>query len=67
MKETQESKQQKNTEPTAEDLASPLFNAIWNAIKGWDIERMHGEGYSAATGTDVKTILNAIEKIKEEE
>lgn len=48
------------TEPTQEDLQSPIFEAIWQAIKKWDIEREYGNGYSGATGTDVKTILNAI-------
>ena len=48
------------TEPTKKDLASPIFEAIWQAIKKWDIEREFGIGYSGATGTDVKTILNAI-------
>ena len=57
-----------NTEPTQEDLDSPLFEAIWQAIKGWDMSR-HEEHdgrrlYSGATGTDVKAILNAINKIK---
>jgi len=52
-------------EPTKEDLESPMFEAIWQAIKGWDVAR--GEGvamghlYSAPTGSDVKHILNAIE------
>ncbi len=49
-------------EPTKKDLESSEFNAIWNAIKGWDIERKQGEGYAGATGTDVMTILNALRK-----
>lgn len=51
-----------NTEPTKEDLESPLFNAIWEAIKHWDIERYPGAGYAGATGTDVKRILVAIQQ-----
>ena len=47
-------------EPTKEDLQSPIFDAIWQVIKKWDIERGIGQGYSGATGTDVKTILNAV-------
>lgn len=38
-----------------------LFEPIWQAIKKWDLERDTGEGYANATGTDVQTILNAIE------
>jgi hypothetical protein len=48
------------TEPTKEDLESPIFNAVWNAIKKWDIQREYGKGYAGATGTDVMTILEAI-------
>ena len=47
-------------EPTKEDLESPMFNAVWNAIKKWDIQRVYGAGYAGATGTDVMTILNAL-------
>ena len=36
----------------------PLFDAIWQAIKGWDIEREHGQGYAGATGTDVQIIID---------
>lgn len=39
---------------------SPVFEAVWGAIKGWDIERSHGEGYSGANGTDVGHILAAL-------
>lgn len=49
-------------EPTEEDLRSPLFEAIWQAIKGWDIERYRGAGRAGATGTDVKTILNTLKR-----
>ena len=38
---------------------SPLFEAVWTAIKGWDIERKEGEGYAHATGDDVREILKA--------
>ena len=50
-------------DPTEEDLKSPLFEAIWQAIKKWDIEREYGQGRAGATGTDVKIIMNAITKI----
>lgn len=48
------------TEPTREDLQDPVFEAVWQAIKGWDLRRSPDELYSGATGTDVMTILEAI-------
>lgn len=53
------------TEPTNEDLNDPMFEAVWKAIKKWDISREPSEGrmYSGATGTDVMTILEAIRPI----
>lgn len=36
------------------------FLAVWNAIKGWDIQRTPGAGYAGATGDDVCTILEAL-------
>jgi len=40
--------------------ADPLFDAIWNAIKGWDISR-HNDGlYSGPTGNDARHIYDAI-------
>lgn len=48
------------TDPTKDDLQTPEFNAVWNAIKRWDIDRGLNEGWSHATGTDVMTILNAL-------
>lgn len=56
-----------NTEPTEEDLASPEFEAVWQAIKGWDLQREAGLGYAGATGTDVMTILNALRSISKPE
>lgn len=53
----------KINEPTSADLISPEFNAIWKAIKEWDIERERGAGYAGATGTDVMIILNALRKL----
>jgi hypothetical protein len=48
-------------DPTTEELKSPLFNAIWNEIKSWDI-RVPEEygGYMGATGNHVCAILDAI-------
>jgi hypothetical protein len=41
-------------------LNDPLFNAIWNAIKNWDISR-HNDGiYSGSTGDDARHIYDAI-------
>jgi len=51
------------TEPTPIDLASPEFNAIWDVVKKWDLERTPGDGYHHGTGTDVMEILNALRKI----
>jgi hypothetical protein len=48
-------------EPTQEDLKLPLFETIWQAIKGCDIKRPNGL-ISGATGTDVMEILQAIRK-----
>lgn len=56
------------SEPTPEQLASPQFDAVWQAIKGWDIcrdpqqyaDRGEPTLYHGATGTDVATILNAL-------
>ena len=55
-------KESMNKNPTPIDLASPEFNAIWNIIKKWDLERKPGDGYANANGTDVMTILNALRK-----
>ena len=47
-------------DPNPDELETPEFNAVWNAIKRWDLERWHGDGYHGATGTDVVTILDAL-------
>lgn len=49
--------------PTAIDLTDPLFNAIWNVVKDWDvgIPSKHA-GHTGATGSHVMLILNAIRK-----
>jgi hypothetical protein len=47
-------------EPTEQDIYSPEFDAVWQAIKGWDIRREPDDGGAFATGTDVMTILNAL-------
>lgn len=47
-------------DPTAADLEEPQFNAVWEAIKGWDLERTPNAGYADATGNDVMHILIAL-------
>lgn len=52
-------------EPTEQDLKDPLFEAIWQAIKEWDIRRSginEPPLYSGATGTDVMEIVQSIRK-----
>lgn len=48
-------------DPTPEMLASPAFDAVWQAIKGWDIHvpGAYG-GYCGATGNHVRAILDAL-------
>jgi hypothetical protein len=42
-------------------LADPLFNAIWNVIKNWDISVPHiYVGYCGATGNHARVIYDAI-------
>lgn len=36
------------------------FDAVWNVIRGWDIQRTPGDGYAGATGTDVAAILDSL-------
>lgn len=53
------------SEPTKEDLLDPMFEAIWDVIKLWDISRQPAQVsrhrlYSGATGTDVMAILEVI-------
>lgn len=56
------------TDPTEEDIYTPEFDAVWKAIKDWDIGKkpddVHDYIYAGATGTDVMTILNAIRPVK---
>lgn len=53
-------------DPTPADLADPLFEAIWQAIRRWDVDTPilglpSGPGmYHGATGNDVMTILLAV-------
>lgn len=56
-------------DPTKEQLVTPLFNAIWEVIKKWDIglpqdiDETGHQLYSGATGNHVVAIMQAIEKV----
>ena len=52
-------------DPTPEMLADPRFEAVWQAIKGWDINvpGAYG-GYCGATGNHVRAILDALSLTK---
>lgn len=39
----------------------PIWEAIWSAIKGWDISRTRGGAYHAPTGTDATHIYDAVQ------
>ncbi len=48
-------------DPTPRELDDPMFNAIWDVIKSWDINVPHAYyGYCGATGNHVATILDAV-------
>ena len=47
--------------PSAFDLVDPLFNAIWNATKTWDVNSPeHYIGYCSLNGSHVMLILEAL-------
>jgi len=56
--------------PTPKDLEDPLFSAIWNVIKTWDIstEKVHDpfrgtiRNYTGGNGSHVMMILNEVRK-----
>ena len=48
-------------DPKPEDLSDPIFEAIWQTIKQWDINVPEEySGYCGATGNHVCAILDAI-------
>jgi len=54
--------------PTAEQLFSPEFDAVWTVIKSWDINvPEHYEGHCGANGSHVALILNALDAAKAKE
>ena len=47
--------------PTDDDLADPLFEAIWQVTKTWDVNApQYYSGYCGLNGSHVMLILNAI-------
>jgi hypothetical protein len=49
--------------PTPEMLKDPLFKAIWQTIRTWDINVPEAySGYCGATGNHVRAIMDAIER-----
>jgi hypothetical protein len=47
--------------PTEEQRESPEFEAVWQAIKTWDVNVPESyEGYCGANGSHVALILNAL-------
>lgn len=52
---------EKMPNPTGVDLADPLFNAIWNECKSWDVNApKYYVGYCGLNGSHVMLIVNAI-------
>lgn len=50
--------------PTEEELKHPIFEAIWQTIKRWDVNVPdYYSGYCGANGSHVKLILDAIEPL----
>lgn len=49
---------QATIDPTPEDLRDPIFKAIWERIKKWDID--DGHGGCEATGNHAKAIFEAV-------
>lgn len=51
--------------PTEADLASPVFEAIWQTIKTWDVYvPAYYVGYMGANGSHVKLILDALQALR---
>lgn len=52
-------------DPTSEMLDDPMFNAIWNCIKTWDINVPEVyDGYCGATGNHARAILDALTRVE---
>lgn len=53
--------------PSDKDLKDPVFNAIWDVIKKWDVNvPSHYAGYCGANGSHVMLILDEVRKVKTE-
>ena len=53
-------------DPTPEMLSDPEFEAIWQAIKTWDINVPRAyQGYCGATGNHVRAILDGLRRARE--
>jgi hypothetical protein len=51
--------------PTPEQIVDPVFQAIWQTIKSWDVNvPEHYVGYCGATGSHVMLIWNALNSVK---
>ena len=51
-------------DPTEEMLKDPLFDAIWRAIKRWDINVTEAyAGYCSATGNHARVIFEAVQPV----
>lgn len=49
------------SDPTPEMLADPLFEAIWQCIKTWDINVPSAySGYCGATGNHVRAVFDVV-------
>lgn len=54
--------------PTDEQIASPLFQAIWSVLKSWDVNVPEFyDGYCGANGSHVLLIMNSINGVKDDE
>jgi hypothetical protein len=51
----------RNPDPAPDEMADPLFDVIWQVIKGWDVDT-DGAGYHGATGNEAAAILRAIRR-----
>lgn len=52
-------------DPTEDMLKTPEFEAVWKAIKSWDINVPKAyNGYCGATGNHVRAILDSIHESK---
>lgn len=54
--------------PDEEDLKDPIFEAIWQTIKSWDVNApSYYIGYCGANGSHVKLVLDAVRHAQAEE